>query len=460
MANHALPTTTSLYTDVLTNIKDRIDDSLKMLDSVNTTPTSVPTNAVRWNSTTFLWEKYNGSTWASLASSYAIQVLKSTNIVGGNSSTLLGAIPYQSNTDTSTLLAPNTTTTRKFLRQTGTGTNGDVPVWDTLLAADIPVLDTSKITTGTLPVLRGGTGVTTSTGTGSVVLSASPTFTGTVTAPTFSGALTGNATTATTASDSNKLNGRTFNWSGQSGQPNWVWGGRDSDPNNMYVWNPSNFNVAYATNATNVSGGYGMFSGLITTKVTNASFAGANDHTLSVRGDATYPASMSFHRAGAFAVNFGLDTDNKLKVGGWSMGSVYEIYHQGNPQPSTTYASAFTTAVGSAPSYACRAWVNFNGTGTVAIRASGNVSSITDNGAGDYTVNFTTAMPDVNYCCNGTCHGGNSAGSEYAIFGLSNAITSNIFSLSNIRITIGYVASNVGDGALLDHDKISVSIFR
>jgi hypothetical protein len=45
----------------------------------------------------------------------------------------------------------------------------------------------------------------------------------------------------------------------------------------------------------------------------------------------------------------------------------------------------------------CRAWVNFNGTGTVAIRASFNVTSITDNGTGDYTVNFTNAMPDVNY---------------------------------------------------------------
>jgi hypothetical protein len=44
-----------------------------------------------------------------------------------------------------------------------------------------------------------------------------------------------------------------------------------------------------------------------------------------------------------------------------------------------------------------KAWVNFNGTGTVAIRASFNVSSITDNGTGDYTVNFTTAMVDANY---------------------------------------------------------------
>ena len=63
-----------------------------------------------------------------------------------------------------------------------------------------------------------------------------------------------------------------------------------------------------------------------------------------------------------------------------------------------TFDSAqLATVVGTAPLYMARAWVNFNGTGTVAIRASGNVSSITDNGTGDYTVNFTTAMTDANY---------------------------------------------------------------
>jgi hypothetical protein len=55
-----------------------------------------------------------------------------------------------------------------------------------------------------------------------------------------------------------------------------------------------------------------------------------------------------------------------------------------------------------ATAYGCRAWVNFNGTGTVAIRASGNVTSITDNGTGDYTINFTTAMPDANYAISQT----------------------------------------------------------
>jgi len=58
-------------------------------------------------------------------------------------------------------------------------------------------------------------------------------------------------------------------------------------------------------------------------------------------------------------------------------------------------------ATGTAPVYACRAWVNFDGTGTVSIRDSGNVSSITDNGTGDYTVNFATAMPDNNYVVSG-----------------------------------------------------------
>lgn len=78
----------------------------------------------------------------------------------------------------------------------------------------------------------------------------------------------------------------------------------------------------------------------------------------------------------------------------------------GNPISGTTGtfsgdltlgSSTLATPTGSAPSYLCRAWVNFQGTSTVTIRASGNVSSITDNGTGDYTVNFTTAMPDVNY---------------------------------------------------------------
>jgi len=65
----------------------------------------------------------------------------------------------------------------------------------------------------------------------------------------------------------------------------------------------------------------------------------------------------------------------------------------------------FNSGYGStATAYGCRAWVNFQGSGTVAIRQSGNVSSITDNGTGDYTMNFSTSMPDVNYCVAGSCN--------------------------------------------------------
>lgn len=64
---------------------------------------------------------------------------------------------------------------------------------------------------------------------------------------------------------------------------------------------------------------------------------------------------------------------------------------------AVTAAKLDGAQTGTAPIYGARAWVNFNGTGTVAIRASGNVSSITDNGTGDYTVNFSTAMPDASY---------------------------------------------------------------
>lgn len=66
-----------------------------------------------------------------------------------------------------------------------------------------------------------------------------------------------------------------------------------------------------------------------------------------------------------------------------------------------TMGSSTLSPSGTAPSYTCRAWVNFNGQGTVAIGEDGNVSSITDNGVGQYTINFTTAMSDANYAAVG-----------------------------------------------------------
>ena len=109
-------------------------------------------------------------------------------------------------------------------------------------------------------------------------------------------------------------------------------------------------------------------------------------------------------------------------------------------------------ASGSAPIYACRAWVNFNGTGTVAIRASGNVSSITDAGVGLYDVNLTTAMPDVNY----------NTLVNLATTGLTLTNAENDTSAHTGQQTVSSVrviSQNYAEG-YLDFSQICVSIFR
>jgi hypothetical protein len=76
------------------------------------------------------------------------------------------------------------------------------------------------------------------------------------------------------------------------------------------------------------------------------------------------------------------------------------------------------------------AWVNFNGTGTVAIRSSYNVSSITDNGTGDYTVNFATALSDANYAVMVSVQSSDAVGTNYS----SGYIQSTAYSTSSIRV--------------------------
>lgn len=104
-------------------------------------------------------------------------------------------------------------------------------------------------------------------------------------------------------------------------------------------------------------------------------------------------------------------------------------------------------ATGSAPMYACRAWVNFNGTLVAAsmIRASGNVTSITDNGTGDYTINFTTAMPDADYAV------------SIDIGGDGNTQSAQIISQTTSGVRIGLSRSGAGP---VDQPTVCVMIFR
>jgi hypothetical protein len=113
----------------------------------------------------------------------------------------------------------------------------------------------------------------------------------------------------------------------------------------------------------------------------------------------------------------------------------------------------FNSGYGSvATAYGCRAWVNFNGTGTVAIRASGNVTSITDNGVGNYTINFTNAMPDNNYAFAGASGSQTNSGVDNGVNSLINrASTSSCqFSTRNVQ----------SSGVATDYDSVNVSIFR
>ena len=107
--------------------------------------------------------------------------------------------------------------------------------------------------------------------------------------------------------------------------------------------------------------------------------------------------------------------------------------------------------------YTAKAWVNFNGTGTVAIRASGNVSSITDNGTGDYTVNFTTAMSDANYAPTMSCSiADGAAGVVDTTASFKRNNTS--FGTTSFRFVTSY--NNSGTPTALDSAIITVAIFR
>ena len=109
----------------------------------------------------------------------------------------------------------------------------------------------------------------------------------------------------------------------------------------------------------------------------------------------------------------------------------------------------FNSGYGSvATAYGCRAWVNFNGSGTVAIRASGNVSSITDNGTGDYRVNFTTSMPDINFATTGTAH-------DVASTNKARFIGSYAKTTSSCSIVASYQ-----DNFVVDCTNVEVAIFR
>ena len=151
--------------------------------------------------------------------------------------------------------------------------------------------------------------------------------------------------------------------------------------------------------------------------------------------------------AGNANVDFQIQASNILFNSGGT--EVAKFVTNGNFQFNSGYGSVATV-------YGCRAWVNFNGQGTVSIRGSGNVSSITDNGTGSYTVNFTNALPDTNYSVSGFAN--NISPYDYpTCIGYNRNVSK---TTGQVGVYVGFTGSQASLGGVIDSDSVDVVIFR
>jgi hypothetical protein len=241
--------------------------------------------------------------------------------------------------------------------------------------------------TGLLGVLNGGTGVTTFTGTGDNVLSTAPSITSaTLITPALGTPTSGNLANCLGYQAPN-ISGTLAVGNGGTGTATAFTSGSVVFAGASGVYNQNNSNLFWDN--TNTRLGIGTASPSYSLHVAGQTFSSGSASV----GDANFYQVLS---SGTPIISFDSNdylsynrTTNQLT---FTSGAVnrFSVDSTGNFAFNSGYGTAATA-------YGCRAWVNFNGTGTVAIRASGNVSSITDNGTGDYTVNFTSAMPDANF---------------------------------------------------------------
>ena len=198
-----------------------------------------------------------------------------------------------------------------------------------------------------------------------------------------------------------------------------------------------------------VTGGDLTLSGSTGTAITNATLATVNSNVGSFGSSSSIPVVTvnakglitAVTTATASAPAAGSNTQIQYNSSGSFAGSSNLTFDGTNLSFNSGYGSA-------AVAYGCRAWVNFNGTGTVAIRGSGNVSSITDNGTGQYTINFSTSMPDANFAANSTVD-------DNGVACMSVFTTSSVKAITRVIQTGSFPT-----GAATDYSIVSVSIFR
>jgi hypothetical protein len=309
--------------------------------------------------------------------------------------------------------------------------------------------------TGALPIANGGTGETTRQaaidalagavtsgqylrGNGTDVVMANI-VAGDV--PTLNQNTTGNAGSATVLQTARLIGGVSFNGSANINLP-----GVNQTGNQNTTGSAATLTTARTINGTSFNG---------SANITTANWGTAR--TLwgqSVDGSANITAPLRPAAGSVSAPAFSTSADTNTGMFfpaadtiAFSEGGVecMRIDSSGNLRFNSGYGSVATA-------YGCRAWVNFNGTGTVAIRESGNVSGITDNGTGNYTVNFATAMADADYAFNLSRNRADGVSSGGAISQLQTTPPTT----SSIRV----ILENAAIGANEDSNIVSVSIFR
>lgn len=307
MADHNKPTLSDNYTDVLGSLDSRLKDQAAAFDPAKVSPTNVPANAVRWSSASKKWQIWTGTAWNDLAESYSINIT-------GSAATL---------------------TTARTIALSG-GAIGTATAFNGAANISIPVtsLDASMLT-GRVPNSAAPVAAITGTGdlTGGGDLTANRTLDLTAEAKANLSKASGAVQSDGSVTMTGNLKIGTATYQSDGNIQGTVWGGNL----NTYIatqlagkQNTGNYLVlGVDNNATKTTLNSGS-----PPSINNINSSGnARNVALMVRNDANNYASavMGFLREGQYGCYLGIDTDNKFKVGGWSMGNVsYQVLHEGN----------------------------------------------------------------------------------------------------------------------------------